>query len=101
MLGDVEAVTLATTGLPRLPASPFQRAVPTTPADRPGACVDCFPAHTAFPGILAGRPPHFSFPGLLSLHPRYRPLARPPPPRHPPHHPSAPPVTPPTPPSPP
>src|SRR3954452_24037380 len=33
------------TGLPRLRASPFQRAVPTIPADRDGACVDCFPAH--------------------------------------------------------
>ena len=30
------------TGLPRLPAS-FRRAVPTTPADRTGACVDYFP----------------------------------------------------------
>src|SRR6202035_1792565 len=26
------------TGLPRLPEPPFQRAVPTTPADRAGAC---------------------------------------------------------------
>src|SRR5580692_12226445 len=33
------------TGLPRLPEPPFQRAVPTTPADRAGALVDCFPAH--------------------------------------------------------
>src|SRR5262245_1473333 len=31
------------TGLPRLPEPPFQRAVPTTPADRAGAHVDCFP----------------------------------------------------------
>jgi hypothetical protein len=37
------------TGLPRLLEPPFRRAVPTTPADRAGACVDCFPAHTAFP----------------------------------------------------
>ena len=37
------------TGLPRLPEPPFRRAVPTTPADRAGARVDCFPAHTAFP----------------------------------------------------
>src|SRR5215813_7699934 len=28
-----------TTGLPRLPASPFQRVVPITPADRTGASV--------------------------------------------------------------
>ena len=37
------------TGLPRLPASPFRRAVPTTPADRMGAHVDGFPIHAAFP----------------------------------------------------
>ena len=36
-------------GLPRLPEPPFRRAVPTTPADRTGARVDCFPAHAAFP----------------------------------------------------
>jgi hypothetical protein len=37
-LRDVEAATLAVTGLPRLPEPPFRRAVPTTPADRTGAC---------------------------------------------------------------
>ena len=42
------------TGLPRLPASPFRRAVPTTPADRTGALVDCFPVHAAFPVIAGG-----------------------------------------------
>ena len=31
------------TGLPRLLEPPFRRAVPTTPADRAGARVDCFP----------------------------------------------------------
>jgi hypothetical protein len=36
------------TGLPRLPEPPFQRAVPTTPVDRAGAYVDCFPASTDF-----------------------------------------------------
>ena len=36
-------------GLPQLPEPPFRRAMPTTPADRAGARVDCFPAHTAFP----------------------------------------------------
>ena len=46
---DVEDATLAVTGLPRLPEPPFRRAVPTTPADRTGARVDCFPAHAAFP----------------------------------------------------
>ena len=49
------------TGLPRLPESPFRRAVPTTPADRAGARVDCFPAHAAFPKSQAGRRPHFTF----------------------------------------
>ena len=37
------------TGLPRLPEPPFQRAVPTTPADRAGAYVDCFPASRSLP----------------------------------------------------
>jgi len=46
---DVEVATLALTGLPRLPKPPFRRAVPTTPADRAGARVDCFPARAAFP----------------------------------------------------
>src|ERR1700732_2939031 len=32
------------TGLPRLPEPPFRRAEPTTPADRAGAHIDCFPA---------------------------------------------------------
>ena len=62
------------TGLPRLPASPFQRAVPTTPADRTGAHVDCFPIRAAFPVIQAGRHPHHHFRGLLRLHTRYGPL---------------------------
>src|SRR4051794_17660437 len=62
------------TGLPRLPEPPFQRAVPTTPADRMGADVDCFPIHTAFPVMQAGRHPHHHFRGLLRLHSRYGPL---------------------------
>ena len=37
------------TGLPRLPEPPFRRAVPTTPADRAGARVDCFPAREPSP----------------------------------------------------
>ena len=61
------------TGLPRLPASPFRRAVPTTPADRAGARVDCFPAHTAFPKWQEGRHPHCHFRGLLRLHACYGP----------------------------
>ena len=45
----VEAATSDRTGLPRLPALPFQRAVPITPTDRTGAPVDPFPARAAFP----------------------------------------------------
>ena len=61
------------TGLPRLPEPPFRRAVPTTPADRAGARVDCFPAHAAFPKWQEGRHPHCHFRGLLRLHTRYGP----------------------------
>src|SRR4051794_40086694 len=44
-----------------------------------GACVDCFPAHTAFPVSQAGRHPHLHFRGLLRLHARYgRWIAQPP-----------------------
>ena len=56
------------TGLPRLPEPPFRRAVPTTPADRAGAPVDCFPAHAAFPKWQEGRHPHCHFRGLHRLH---------------------------------
>ena len=65
-----------TTGLPRLPEPPFRRAVPTTPADRAGARVDCFPAHAAFPKWQEGRHPHCHFRGLLRLHSRYGPPDR-------------------------
>ena len=58
------------TGLPRLPEPPFRRAVPTTPADQASACVDCFPAHAAFPKWQEGRHPHCHFRGLLRLHSR-------------------------------
>src|SRR6202163_3421241 len=73
---DVEDATLALTGLPRLPEPPFRRAVPTTPADRAGARVDCFPAHAAFPKWPEGRHPHCHFRGLLGLHTRYGPSDR-------------------------
>ena len=46
------------TGLPRLPASPSQRAASITPADPTGACVDCFPVGAAFPILVVGRRPH-------------------------------------------
>ena len=64
------------TGLPRLPEPPFRRAVLTTPADRAGARVDCFPAHAAFPKWPEGRHPHCHFRGLLKLHSRYGPSDR-------------------------
>jgi hypothetical protein len=67
------------TGLPRLPEPRFRRAVPTTPADRAGAYVDCFPARAAFPKWQEGRPAHCHFRGLLRLHSRYgRRIAQPP-----------------------
>src|SRR3712207_6814523 len=72
-LGDVEVATLVWNGSPPLPASPSRRAVPTTPADRTGARVDCFPIRAAFPVIRPGRHPHLSFRGLLRLHSRYGP----------------------------
>jgi hypothetical protein len=59
------------TGLPRLPASSFRRAVPTTPADQVGAHVDGFPTHAAFPKWPEGRHPHCHFRALLRLHTRY------------------------------
>ena len=64
------------TGLPRLPEPPFRRAVPTTPADRAGARVDCFSTHAAFPKWPEGRHPHCHFRGLLRLHLRYGPSDR-------------------------
>ena len=69
----VEAATLAATGLPRCIGSPSRRAVPTTPADRTGAPVDCFPIRAAFPDARAGRHPRLHFRGLLRLHSRYGP----------------------------
>jgi hypothetical protein len=64
------------TGLPRLPEPPSRRAVPTTPADRAGARVDCFPTHAAFPKWQEGRHPHCHFRGLLRLHTCYGPPDR-------------------------
>ena len=64
------------TGLPRLPEPPSRRAVPTTPADRAGARVDCFPAHAAFPKWQEGRHPRCHFRGLLRLHSGYGPSDR-------------------------
>src|SRR5438128_82061 len=64
----------STPGAPPLPASPFHRAVPITPADQMGARVDCFPICAAFPVSLAGRHPHLHFRGLLRLYSHYGPL---------------------------
>jgi hypothetical protein len=43
-----------TTGLPRLLAPPFQRAVPITPVDRTGAHVGCFPIRLGLPRTAVG-----------------------------------------------
>ena len=80
-LRDVEAATLARQRVsPYNYEPPFRRAVPTTPADRAGARVDCFPADAAFPKWQEGRHPHCHYRGLLRLHTRYGPpgsLSRP------------------------
>ena len=73
---DVEAATLALDGSPPITRTTFRRAVPTTPADRAGAYVDCFPAHAAFPKWPEGRHPHCHFRGLLRLHTCYGPPDR-------------------------
>ena len=65
------------TGLPRLLASPFQRAVPIAPADRDGCFCRLLPHPTrAFPVMQAGRHPRLHFRGLLRLHACYGPLDR-------------------------
>jgi hypothetical protein len=45
------------TGLPQLPGSPFQHAVPTTPMYQSGASVGCFPLYSGLPVSQAGRRP--------------------------------------------
>jgi len=62
------------TGLPRLPALPFQRAMPITPVNQQGAHVDCFPVCAAFPAIRSGRRSHRNFRGVLRLYSSYSPL---------------------------
>ena len=71
----LRALSSSQAGLPRLPETPFRRAVPTTPADQTGASVDFFPVHAAFPKWPEGRHPHCHFRGLLRLHSRYGPHA--------------------------
>ena len=46
---DVEAATLANDGSPPITRTTFRTCRATTPADRAGARVDCFPARAAFP----------------------------------------------------
>jgi hypothetical protein len=60
------------TGLPQLPGSPFEHAVPITPMDRNGCVCRLLPHPTrAFPESQAGRHPSLHFRGLLRLHSRY------------------------------
>jgi hypothetical protein len=49
-IDDVEGATFTNPDIPQLPRSPFWHATLTTPADRTGALVDCFPVRAAFPG---------------------------------------------------
>jgi len=73
----VEAAALVRTGIPRLPETPFRRAMPTTPVDQDGCTCRLLPhARAAFPVIQAGRRPHLHFRGLLRLHTRYGPPDR-------------------------
>ena len=62
-----------TVGLPRYPLHPSGVPCPLPRRIKTGALVDCFPAHTAFPVMQAGRHPHLYFRGLLRLHARYGP----------------------------
>jgi hypothetical protein len=71
--GNVEAATLAATGLPRCPDHLPDVLCPLPRRIKTGACIGCFPAHTAFPVSLAGRHPRLHFRGLLRLHSRYGP----------------------------
>jgi len=56
-------------GLPRLPASPFQRAVPTTPADRDGCACRLLPRSRGLPRYAGGSAsaPLLSRPAQASL----------------------------------
>jgi|tagenome__1003787_1003787.scaffolds.fasta_scaffold20976022_7 hypothetical protein len=60
------------TGLPQLPDSPFEHAVPITPMDRNGCVCRLLPHPTrAFPESQAARRPSLHFRGMLRLHSRY------------------------------
>ena len=72
-----EGATLMPPGLPRLPASPFRRAVPTYPGGPRRVHLSvASPPRAAFPVIQAGRRPRLHFRGLLRLHSRYGPPDR-------------------------
>jgi hypothetical protein len=72
VLADVVGGATATVpGLPQLPKPLSRHALLTTPADRTGALVGCFPVRAAFPVSQAGRHPRLHFRGLLKLHSRY------------------------------
>lgn len=71
---DTEGATSIRTGIPQLPALPFQRAMPITPVNQQGEHVDCFPGCAAFPAIRPGRRSHRNFRSVLRLHSRYGPL---------------------------
>jgi hypothetical protein len=58
-------------GLPQLPRSLSRHAVLTTPADRTGVRIGCFPVRAAFSVFQSGRHPRLHFRGLLKLHSRY------------------------------
>jgi hypothetical protein len=75
-LRDVEAAPNRT-GLPRLPAVSFQRAVPITPADQNGCLCRLLP-HPMQPSPFGSRVGvhDFAFRGLLRLHACYGPLDR-------------------------
>ena len=61
-------------GIPRLPKSPFRRAVPTYPGgSRQVLASVASLSHAAFPVSQPGRHPRLHFRGLLGLHSRYGP----------------------------
>jgi hypothetical protein len=66
---SVEAATPAPDGSPPLPASPFRRAVPTTPADRDGCMCRLLPRSRGLPRFAGGSAsaPLLSRPAQASL----------------------------------
>jgi hypothetical protein len=56
--------------------TPFQRAVPNTPMDRTGACVDCFPSTRPSPMFRRVGIHVFTFEACSRLYSHYGPLDR-------------------------